>query len=51
VAEKLSAMIECLASLAPDTKIDWSDAWSDSDLHDFTAEAARRFDLDEQAAR
>lgn len=51
MAEKLSAMIERLASLARDTKIDWSDAWSDTDLQDFTAAAARRADLDEQAAR
>jgi hypothetical protein len=51
VAEELSALAERLASLAPDTKIDWSDAWSDTDLQDFTTAAARRADLDEQAAR
>jgi hypothetical protein len=42
VAEKLSAVVERLASLAPDPKIDWSDPWSYADLHDFTTAAARR---------
>jgi hypothetical protein len=51
VAEELSALAERLAALSPDTKIDWSDEWSDSDLQEFTAAAARRIDLDEQASR
>ena len=51
MAEKLSAVVERLASLAPDPKIDWSDPWSDTDLQDFTTAAARRAELDEQGAR
>jgi hypothetical protein len=51
VVEELSALEERLASLAPDTKVDWSDAWSDPDLQDFTTAAARRAELDEQGAR
>jgi hypothetical protein len=51
VAEELSALAERLAALGPDTKIDWSDAWSDADLQDFTTAAARRAELDEQGAR
>lgn len=51
VAEELSALVERLASLSPATKIDWSDAWSDSDMQDFTTAAAHRADLDDQGAR
>jgi len=46
VGRRTFSSAERLASLAPDTKIDWSDA----DLQDFTTAAARRADLDEQAA-
>lgn len=46
-AEELTAMAERLASLAPDSRLDWSDSWSDSDLREFTAESVRRLE-DEQ---
>jgi len=47
-AEELSALALRLADLGPGAKIDWSDAWSDGDLGDFTAAAARRIDADDQ---
>ncbi|MBZ5584375.1 MAG: hypothetical protein LAQ30_19610 [Acidobacteriia bacterium] len=47
-AEEISALARRLADLGPRAEIDWSDAWSDSDLHDFTADAARRIDSDDQ---
>lgn len=40
-------MIERLASLAPNRKIDWSDSWSDDDLADFRADAIRRLGASE----
>ena len=46
-AAELSALAERLASLAPDRKIDWSDAWSDEDLRDFRADSLNRLDAEE----
>jgi len=43
-AIELSRLIERLASLAPDRKIDWSDSWSDEDLKEFRAASMRRLD-------
>jgi len=40
-AEELAALVRRLAALAPNTAIDWSDSWSDSDLQEFTAASAR----------
>lgn len=40
-AEELAALVRRLAALAPNTSIDWSDSWSDSDLQEFTAASAR----------
>jgi len=47
-AAELSALAQRLAALAPDTKIDWSDSWSDGDLQEFTAASFKRLELDEQ---
>jgi hypothetical protein len=49
VAE-LTALIERLAALHPNTKIDWSDSWSDEDLRDATAASVRRFEAEELKA-
>jgi hypothetical protein len=40
-AEEFAALVGRLAALAPNTAIDWSDAWSDSDLQEFTAASVR----------
>jgi hypothetical protein len=34
--------------IAPTTKIDWSDSWSDEDLEEFTAASAERLESDER---
>jgi len=47
-AEELTALAERLASLPPSSRLDWSDAWSDSDLREFTAESVRRLEEDER---
>lgn len=41
VAVELTELVRRLAALAPNTSIDWSDSWSDSDLQEFTAASAR----------
>lgn len=46
-AIELSRLIERLASLTPDRKIDWSDSWTDEDLLEFRAASVRRFELSE----
>ena len=46
-AIELSRLIERLAALAPDRKIDWSDSWSDEDLKEFRAASVRRFEAGE----
>jgi hypothetical protein len=43
-ASELSGLIEPLAALAPDRKIDWSDSWSDEDLDEFRAASLRRLE-------
>ena len=35
--EVLRGAFRRLAAVAPNTAIDWSDSWTDSDLQDFTA--------------
>jgi hypothetical protein len=47
-AKELSALAQRLASLPPGTTIDWSDSWSDADLHEYTTASLRRLDDDEQ---
>lgn len=34
-AGELSRLIERLAAVAPERRIDWSDSWSDEDLSEF----------------
>jgi hypothetical protein len=46
-ASELSGLIERLAALAPDRKIDWSDSWSDEDLDEFRAASLRRLDAED----
>jgi len=44
---ELPALVERLAGLAPGTKIDWSDSWSEEDLREFRAASLRRLDATE----
>src|SRR5271165_2487942 len=46
-AAELSALAERLAGLAPHSKIDWSDSWTDEDLQDFRAASLARLDAEE----
>lgn len=46
-AAELSELAQRLAGVAPGRKIDWSDAWSDEDLADFTAASLKRLDAEE----
>jgi hypothetical protein len=46
-AAELSALAQRLATLAPSSKIDWSDSWSDEDLRDFRAASVSRLDAEE----
>jgi hypothetical protein len=50
-AAELTALAERLAALRADTKIDWSDSWSDEDLKEFTAALARRLEAEEPEER
>ena len=47
-AVELSALAQRLAALAPGTKIDWSDSWSDADLREFTTASLRRLEAEEE---
>lgn len=46
-ADELSALAQRLATLNPGATLDWSDAWSDSDLRDYTEASLRRLDSEE----
>lgn len=46
-AIELSALVERLADLAPNHRIDWSDSWSDEDLKEFRAASLRRLEAEE----
>ena len=46
-AIELSRLIERLASVAPDRRIDWSDSWSDDDLKEFRGASIRRLQASE----
>jgi hypothetical protein len=46
-ASEIAALAERLAALRQDTRIDWSDSWSDEDLKEFTAASVRRLDAEE----
>lgn len=50
-AGELSRLIERLAALAPERKIDWSDSWSDEDLQEFRAESVRRLEESESEGK
>ncbi len=43
-ADELSALVQRLAAVSPNKRIDWSDSWSDEDLRDFTAHSLERGD-------
>jgi hypothetical protein len=47
-AGELAALVQRLAALSPNTRIDWSDSWSEEDLRDFTAHALKRFEAEEE---
>jgi hypothetical protein len=46
-AAELTSLAERLAALRPNTKIDWSDSWSDEDLKEFTAASVKRLEAEE----
>jgi hypothetical protein len=46
-AAELTALAERLAALHPNTKIDWSESWSDEDLREFTVASVTRLDAEE----
>jgi len=41
---QLAALALRLAALGPEVSTDWSDAWSDEDLRDFSRASLERFD-------
>jgi hypothetical protein len=47
-ADELSALVQRLAALPPGTRIDWSDAWSDEDLREFTTHSLKRLEAEEE---
>jgi hypothetical protein len=47
-AEELAALVQRLAALSPNSRIDWSDSWSEEDLRDFTAHSLKRFEAEEE---
>ena len=47
VAAELVALVWRLGDPAPNTAIDWSDSWSDSDLQEFTAASVRSVEAPE----
>lgn len=47
-ADELAALVRRLSVLAPNSRIDWSDSWSDEDLRDFTGHSLKRFEAEEE---
>ena len=47
MADELSALAPRLVELAATSRVDWSDAGSDADLEEFTAESLRRIEQEE----
>jgi hypothetical protein len=47
-ANELAALVQRLAALSPNSRIDWSDSWSEEDLQDFTAHSRKRFEAEEE---
>ena len=48
-ADELSVLVLRLATVSPDLRIDWADAWSEEDLNDFRRQSIERFDADEES--
>jgi len=48
-AGEISALVQRLAALSPNKRINWSDSWSDEDLRDFTAHSLERLDAEEES--
>jgi hypothetical protein len=46
-ASEIAALAERLAALRPNTRIDWSDSWSDEHLKEFTAASVKRLETEE----
>ena len=46
-AAELSALAQRLATVTSNSRIDWSDAWSDEDLREFSAASMRRLEAEE----
>lgn len=49
-AVAVSVLAQRLAALGAEARTDWSDAWTDADLEDYTAEAMKRADAEEAEA-
>lgn len=47
-ANELAALVQRLAALSPNMRIDWSDSWSEEDLRDFSAHSLKRFEREEE---
>jgi hypothetical protein len=47
-ARELTALVQRLAALSPNARIDWSDSWSDEDMRGFTAHSLRQFEAEEE---
>jgi len=47
-ANELAALVQRVAALSPNSRIDWSDSWSEEDLRDFTAHSLKRFEAEEE---
>jgi hypothetical protein len=45
-AEGIATLVDRLAGLDENSKIDWSDEWSDSDLQEFTVSSLRRVETE-----
>jgi hypothetical protein len=48
-AGELSGLVQRLAALGPNTRIDWSDSWSEEDLREFTAQSLKRLGAEEDS--
>jgi len=46
-AAELSALIQRLAALAPQSRIDWSDSWWDEYMREFSAASVRRLEAED----
>ena len=49
-AAELSALAERLAAMTPNSRIDWSDSWSDEDLRDFRNASLKRLETEDPEA-